>query len=345
MQSDTRRTVRQRLQQPSRYRFNETNGALIDIFITNNTGALRFPHCLDFGPDGNLYVASAGNDRVLRYNGTNGAFIDVFATNGLFYPVGLVFRGPHLYVSSQSNDCVIRYNATNGAYVDTFVAANTNILFRPSDITFGPDGNLYVVGRFNNRVVRYDGTTGAFMDLFATNNLAQPFGVRFGPDGNLYVVSGNGSSVQRFNGTNGAFLTTFVTSGSGGLNFPIGLEFGPDGNLYVASLGNNKVARYNGTTGAYIDDFVSAANNGGLNNPNFMIFRPSSRPSLSISLQTNQAVLSWPFSAKGFQVQSASTLSSSTSWTYVTNAGAINSGTNIISVPAANGESFFRLAK
>jgi hypothetical protein len=46
------------------------------------------------GPDGNLYVASAGNDAVLRYNGTNGAFINEFIapTNGfLDYPVWLSF--------------------------------------------------------------------------------------------------------------------------------------------------------------------------------------------------------------------------------------------------------------
>jgi hypothetical protein len=46
---------------------------------------------LAFGPDGNLYVASTGNNQVLKYNGTTGAFISVFTSTGLNLPFGLVF--------------------------------------------------------------------------------------------------------------------------------------------------------------------------------------------------------------------------------------------------------------
>ena len=48
------------------YRYNETNGAFLDVFVPNTNGQLSLPHGLAFGPDGNLYVASAGNDSVLR---------------------------------------------------------------------------------------------------------------------------------------------------------------------------------------------------------------------------------------------------------------------------------------
>jgi DNA-binding beta-propeller fold protein YncE len=63
------------------YRYNETNGAFMDVFVPNTNSLLNLPHGLAFGPDGNLYVASAGNDCILRYNGTNGAFLEAFASN------------------------------------------------------------------------------------------------------------------------------------------------------------------------------------------------------------------------------------------------------------------------
>ena len=108
-------------------------------------------------------------------------------------------------MSSQLNDCVLRFNATNGNFVDVFVT-NSAALDGPSDMTFGPDGNLRVVGRFNHRVVRFNGATGAFMDVLVTNNFSQPFGPRFGPTNDLLVVSGNGNQVQRFNGQSGRSL-------------------------------------------------------------------------------------------------------------------------------------------
>jgi gluconolactonase len=263
------------------HRYSETNGAAIgtSVFVTNGSGGLNLPHGMAFGPDGNLYVASAGNDAVLRYHGTNGSFLDAFipSDNGVLdYPVWLEFRPDgFLYVSSQLNHCVARFNATNGAFAGLFVTNGSGGLNGPSGMTWGNDGHLYVTGRFGSQLLKYDGTNGAFLAALASGApLAQPFGVQVGPDGNLYVANGNSNSVARFHGVTGTFLGNFVAAGSGGLSLPIGLGFGPNGALYVASFNNNKVARYDGGTGAYVADFVSSGS-GGLAGPNFLAFRPA----------------------------------------------------------------------
>ena len=261
-------------------RFSETNGAVIGTgtFITNGSGGLSLPHGIAFGPDGNVYVASAGNDAVLRYNGTNGAFLNAFvpSTNGVIdYPVWLEFRPDgFLYVSSQLNNSVARFQATNGTFAGLFVTNGSGGLNGPSGMTWGPDGNLYVVGRFGNHVLKYDGRSGAFLGTVIASNgpLAQPFGCKFGPDGWLYVASGNGNKIVRINVATNLPASDFVTTGT--LALPIDLAFGPNGDLYVASFNNNKVARYNAVTGASLGDFVTAAA-GGLSGPNFMAFRPA----------------------------------------------------------------------
>jgi WD40 repeat protein len=271
------------------FRFQEITLDFIDVFVPNTNGRLQAPHGLAFGPDGNLYVSSAGNDRVLRYHGQTGAYIDDFiptGAGGLDYPVALIFRGTNLYVSSQLNDRVLRYNATTGAFIDTFVTASA-ALDGPSDMTFGPDGNLYVVGRFNNTVVRFDGQTGAFVDTYINTNLQQPFGLRFLDSGLLLVASGNQNRVQQFDylqgNTPGRFLGSYITNN---LTFPIGIVLAPRF-VVVANYTGNSLCVYDGVT----TRTVTAPN---LRGPNFMAFRPSPQPTLSIRLVDGEFEVFWP---------------------------------------------------
>jgi DNA-binding beta-propeller fold protein YncE len=257
----------------------DDSGAFLSEFIAAGSGGLVAPHRGIFGPDGNFYVASANNDRILRYNGETGAFLDVFIQNGsnglpagtLDYPVDMTFGADGaLYVSSQLNDLILRFNATTGVFLNVFVTSGSGGLDGPSGIQFN-GGDLFVAGRFSSQVYRYDGTTGAFELAFGNGQLSTAFGLDFGPDGNLYVASGASNRVVEFNPATGAFIGNFVASGSGGLSGPIGIEFGPDNNLYVAGLNTDSVKRYDGTTGAFLGDFV-AGGSGGLDQPNFMTF-------------------------------------------------------------------------
>ena len=47
-----------------------------------NSGGLTTPVGLTFGPDGDLYAASAGTGEILRYDGESGAFLGAFVAAG-----------------------------------------------------------------------------------------------------------------------------------------------------------------------------------------------------------------------------------------------------------------------
>ena len=192
-------------------RYDQTTGSFISVFAESDpeSDELENPGSMVFGPDGHLYVASQGENSVVRFDGQTGAVIDEFVlpgTGGLFLPSVLIF-GPdgNLYVSSFT-DQVLRFDGTTGAFIDVF--AEGNGLDDPFGMAFGPDGNFYVSSFRSDQVLRFDGTTGAFIDVFASDGSAGfpqdssftfPTGLGFGPDDHLYVIN-NSTSVVRFDG-------------------------------------------------------------------------------------------------------------------------------------------------
>ncbi len=240
-----------------------------EVFVPAGSGGLNGPSKLVCGPDGNIYVSSQNNDRVLQYDGVTGAFMSTFvpaSSGGLDGPVGIDF-GPdgNLYVVSFVLNAVLRYNGTTGAFIDTFVP-NGSGLNTPTGMIFGPDDNLYVSSRDGHKVLRFNGTTGAALGDFVTaasGGLNAPRGLVFGPDGNLYVCEEINDSVRRYNGSTGAFIDVFIAGGSGGLDRANDIAFGPDGVCYVASFNNDKLLAYDGGTGA----FLGALPDGILNGP------------------------------------------------------------------------------
>ncbi len=252
-------------------RHDATTGAFLDTLVDPGSGGLAIPSAMVLGPDGNLYVTDAFNDRVRRYDGQTGAFLGDFVaagSGGLSEPLDLVFGADgSLYVAS-CGDSVLRYHGSTGAFLGAFVPEGSGGLNCASSLAFGPGGDLFVASNDTGQVLRYHGTTGAFLGVFVSDYDGS---LTFGPDGNLYLGTNDG--VRRYSGSTGAFLDTFVADGSGGLENARDLVFGPNEDLYVANdftFSTGNVLRYNGSAGAFLDVFVPEGS-GGLMNPRALL--------------------------------------------------------------------------
>jgi len=243
-------------------------GASVGNFVASGSGGLATAVGVAWGPNGNLFVSSYTNDRVLQYDGNTGAFINVFATGGgLDGPYGLTF-GPdgNLYVCSSINARVVRFDGTSGAAQGTFAIGGT--LAFPSDLVFGPNGNLFVSSNTNSRVIQFDGATGAVIGTFASGGgLSSATGLTFGPNGNLFVASYNNDQVIQYNGTSGAVIGTFASGG--GLDGAFGIAFGVDGNLYASGYLSNNIVKYDGGSGAPVGVFAA-----GVSKASHLKFKP-----------------------------------------------------------------------
>jgi len=166
----------------------------------DETGGLRGPTGLTFGPDGDLYVCSFDNDSILRYDGRTGAFVDVFvgdSEGGLNGPdIGIEFGAEgDLYVASHWTDSVNRYDGVSGAAKGQFVAEGASGLTWPRDIMFLGE-TLLVSSTPSELLYRYDAQTGApvgYADFFY---VVGPGGMGAGPAGLVYLASAAGVVVK-----------------------------------------------------------------------------------------------------------------------------------------------------
>jgi sugar lactone lactonase YvrE len=150
---------------------------------------LYLPMDAELGPDGNLYIVDWNNHRLRRMtlDGTLDGTIDTFAGNGVLGdgPDG----GPML-----------------GAAFN-----------HPTNIAFGPDGNLYIAAWHNSRIRRCNMSTG-----------------------NIELVAGTGA--RAYGGDGGPALTAL-------LDLPSALAFDPDGNIVFVDQANQVLRRIDMTTG------------------------------------------------------------------------------------------------
>jgi sugar lactone lactonase YvrE len=227
--------------------------------VTTVATGLSGAYGLAIGPDGNFYVSSVGQEKILKV--TPGGTITAYAGSGaaanadgdatsasFLNPTGLAFdRAGNLYVAELGGGIrkitpagdVTTLPGTSGFYVYSLVADDAGAVYAAAitDETIRkilPDGTVSIFAGSSGSIGSVDGPA-------ATARFNSPVGLALGRDGALYVSDYGGHKIRRISAS-GVVSTIAGTGGIGNtdgaattvatLSGPFGLAFDAAGTLW-----------------------------------------------------------------------------------------------------------------
>jgi phospholipase C len=201
--------------------------------------ALAGPGGVALDPDGDIWVADTGHDRVTEFT-PSGHLVTSFGLatrfgGGLDQPEGIATDAAgHIFVADTGHDQVIEFSPA-GRVLVTFGSAGSGRgqLNEPVAVAVSSFGDVWVADQGNSRVEEFT-AAGQYQ---ASIPVTTPAGVALDARGNLWVSSPNypDNTVEEFSPAGHQLLSFGTTqAGYGDFGNTGGIAVGPAGKIYVA---------------------------------------------------------------------------------------------------------------
>lgn len=195
----------------------------------SGAGELRKPINISIDHEGCKYIADTGRDQVVAFD-ANDRFIRAYGVTGQFKPSDVAVAGERLYVADLQDHEIEVLDKRTGEVLLRFgrEGAGKGELYYPTNLAFGPDGDLYVSETGNFRVQRFtpDGRYVSSLGQVGRGfgQFARPKGIGVDRRGRIYVVDAAFENVQLFD-AEGRLLMFFGKPGREpqDINMPVDL--------------------------------------------------------------------------------------------------------------------------
>jgi DNA-binding beta-propeller fold protein YncE len=212
------------------------------------------PEGIAVGPGGTIFVADAGNDRVMKY-GPTGRFRARLGKHGSYagqyvQPWGIAVGHGSAYVADQGNYRIQRWS-TGGRRRGAFghFGRGRGDLVTPYGVAVSPSGDrVYVSDLIRHKVIAFS-PTGRVLDEWGgpgagAGQFLKPAGVAVSRDGSVFVADRCNDRVQRFT-AGGRYIESF---GVGTLRGPTFVALNRGGDVFVSD--QQRVYRFGAASGS-----------------------------------------------------------------------------------------------
>jgi len=232
---------------------------------------LNYPEDVKIDINGYLYVADAGNNRIIKFppgsnSSTNGVI--VAGGNGGGYAANQITPNSifidtigNIIVCDVGNSRILKFppnsNSTTNGYTIAGKMNNSQYLNSPSSVYADKNGNYYVADKVLKQVILYpsnsdSNTIGTVIVKLSSNTYIDQLNIFVDDGGSLFLSDANNNVVLRYPPNANINTSGIVVAGGNGYGYdsthlylPYGIFVDKNGILYISDRDNYRILKWN----------------------------------------------------------------------------------------------------